>query len=85
MELIEWIFTVLSFIAFYFFISKKASQASFRIIGLLLSIVINILISIFTFSIGVFSLWFVNLIYVFLNGFGILNCYIEIKSKKAKI
>ena len=41
MELIEWAFTVLSFISFYFFISKKASQPSFRIIGLILSIIIS--------------------------------------------
>jgi hypothetical protein len=82
MELIEWVFTILSFIAFYFFISKKASLPSFRIIGLILSMVIAILMVIFTFSIGVLSLGVINTCYVFLNGYGVLNCYKEIKSNK---
>jgi len=82
MELIEWIFTILSFICFYFFVSKKASQPSFRIIGWVLSIIINFLVTIFTLSIGVLSLGIINLCYVFLNGYGIFNCYQEIKRKK---
>jgi len=82
MELIEWIFIILSFIAFYFFIGKKASQPSFRIIGWVISITINFLIAIFTLSIGVLSLGIINICYVFLNGYGILNCYTEIQKKK---
>ena len=82
MELIEWTFTILSFIAFYFFISKKASQPNYRIIGLILSIIIAILMAIFTFSIGVLSLGIINTCYIFLNGYGIYNCYKEIMSNK---
>lgn len=82
MEPIEWVFTILSFIAFYFFISKKASMPSYRLIGLILSTIINLLIAIFTFSIGVLSLGTINLIYVFLNGYGMLNCYLEIRKNK---
>ncbi len=82
MEPIEWIFTILSFIAFYFFISKKASQAKFRIIGLILSIIIAILMAIFSFSIEVLSLGVINICYIFLNGYGIYNCYKEIKLNK---
>ena len=85
MELIEWAFTILSFIAFYFFISKKASQPKFRIIGLILSIIISILMAIFSFSIGVLSLGIINTCYIFLNGYGIFNCYMEIKSNKKNI
>ena len=84
MELIEWIFTILSFIAFYFFISKKASLPSFRIIGLVLSTIINFLVAVFTLSIGVLSLGAINFIYVFLNAYGILNCYLEIKKNDNK-
>ncbi|MFX0072379.1 MAG: hypothetical protein ACFFAO_14940 [Candidatus Hermodarchaeota archaeon] len=82
MELIEWAFTILSFISFYFFISKKASEPSFRIIGLILSIIISILVSIFTFSIGVMSLAIINLLYVGLTAFGIFNCCLEIRRNK---
>jgi hypothetical protein len=46
---------------------------------LILSIIISILVSIFSFSIGVMSLAFINLCYVFLNGYGIYNCTKEIK------
>jgi len=81
MELIEWAFTILSFIAFYFFVSKKASQANFRIIGLVLSMIIGVLIAIFSFSIGVLSLGIINTCYIFLNGYGIFNCYKEIRLK----
>ena len=79
MEIIEWAFIILSFIAFYFFVSKNASNPSFRIIGLILSIIIVILISIFSFSIGVLSLALINLCYIFLNGYVIFNCFKEIK------
>ncbi len=82
MEPIEWTFTILSFIAFYFFISKRASAPSFRVIGLMMSIVINILVAIFTLSIGVLSLGLINIFYVFLNGYGILNCLLEIRKSK---
>lgn len=85
MEIIEWVFTILSFIAFYFFISKRASQPNFRIIGLIMSIIISILVSIFTFSIGVLSLAIIHLCYIFLNGYGILTCYLEIRKNKIKI
>ena len=84
MELIEWTFTILSFIAFYFFISKKASRPNYRIIGLILSIIIAILMAIFTLSIGVLSLGIINTCYIFLNGYGIYNCYKEIKIEKKK-
>ncbi|MFX1587586.1 MAG: hypothetical protein ACFFC1_05480, partial [Promethearchaeota archaeon] len=73
------VFTILSFIAFYFFISKRAGQANFRIIGLILSIIIAILMAIFSFSIEVLSLGVINTCYVFLNGYGIYNCFKEIK------
>ncbi|MFW9988792.1 MAG: hypothetical protein ACFFC3_09070 [Candidatus Odinarchaeota archaeon] len=82
MEIIEWIFTILSFFAFYFFVSKKASKPSFRIIGWIVSIIINFLIAIFTFSIGVISLGVINTFYVVLNGYGIFNCYYELKNNK---
>ena len=82
MELIELSFTILSIFAFYFFISKRASLPSFRIIGLIISIIINILVAIFTLSIGILSLGFINIFYVFLNGYGILNCYLEINKNK---
>ncbi len=85
MELIEWAFTILSFIAFYFFISKKASLPSFRIIGLIISIIISILVAIFTLSIGVLSIGIINICYIFLNGYGILNCYSEIKKNKNEV
>lgn len=85
MELIEWAFTILSFIASYFFISKKASQPSFRIIGLIMSIIISLLVSIFTFSIGVLSIAIINLCYIFLNGYGICNCCLEIRKKKKQL
>jgi len=85
MEPIEWVFTILSFIAFYFFISKRAGQAKFRIIGLILSIIIAILMAIFSFSIEVLSLGIINTCYVFLNGYGIYNCYKEIKLNKKKV
>jgi hypothetical protein len=80
---IEWAFTILSFIAFYFFFGKKASRPDFRLKGFILSIIISILTSIFAFSIGVFSLALINLSYVFLNAVGILNCWHEIKSQKS--
>ena len=82
MELIEWTFTILSFIAFYFFISKKASQPNFRIIGLILSMIIAILMAVFSFSIEVLSLGIINTCYIFLNGYGVFNCYKEIMSEK---
>lgn len=82
MELIEWVFTILSFVAFYFFVSKKAGQANFRIIGLILSSIIGILIAMFCFSIGVLSLAIINICYLFLNSYGIYNCWKEIKVKK---
>jgi hypothetical protein len=82
MELIEWIFTILSFVAYYFFIGKKASEPSFRLKGLLISDVIAILVSYFSFSIGVYSLAIMNLISVFFNGYGIRNCYLEMKSSR---
>ena len=85
MEIIEWAFIILSFIAFYFFVSKNASNHSFRIIGLILSIIIAILISIFSFSIGVLSLALINLCYIFLNGYGIFNCFKEIKLNRQKL
>lgn len=85
MEIIEWAFIILSFIAFYFFVSKKASNPSFRIIGLILSIIIAILISIFSFSIVVLSLALINLCYIFLNGYGIFNCFKEIKLNRQKL
>ncbi len=85
MELIEWAFTILSFIAFYFFISKRASQPSFRIIGLIMSIIISFLVSIFTFSIGVLSIAIINFCYIFLNGYGILNCYLEIRKNNRQL
>ncbi|MFX1329720.1 MAG: hypothetical protein ACFE91_16445, partial [Promethearchaeota archaeon] len=49
------------------------------IIGLILSIIIAILMAIFSFSIEVLSLGVINTCYVFLNGYGIYNCYKEIK------
>lgn len=82
MELIEWVFTILSFVAFYFFVSKKASQPNFRLIGWIIAIIINLLIAIFTFSIGVISLGIINSCYVALNGYGIFNCYSEMKKNK---
>ncbi len=82
MELIEWTFTILSFIAFYFFISKKAGQPNFRIIGLILSMIIAILMAVFSFSIEVLSLGIINTCYIFLNGYGVFNCYKEIMSEK---
>ena len=82
MELIEWTFTILSFIAFYFFISKKVSQPNFRIIGLILSMIIAILMAVFSFSIEVLSLGIINTCYIFLNGYGVFNCYKEIMSEK---
>lgn len=85
MEVIEWAFIILSFIAFYFFVSKNASKPRFRIIGLILSIIISILISIFSFSIGVLSLALINLCYVFLNAYGIFNCFKEIKSNRQNL
>jgi len=85
MEVIEWVFIILSFIAFYFFIGKKASKPSFRVIGFILSIIIAILITIFSFSIGVLSLAFINLCYVFLNGYGMFNCFKEIKSNRQNL
>lgn len=85
MDMIEWAFTILSFIAFYFFISKRASKPGFRIIGLILSIIISLLISIFAFSIGVLSIALINLSYIFLNGYGIVNCYLELRKSKLKI
>ncbi len=85
MEPIEWIFTIISFASFYFFVSKKAGEAKFRIIGLLLSIVINILVSIFSFSIGVLSIGIINACYVFLTSIGIINCYLEIKNNRIKL
>jgi len=84
MEPIEWVFTIISFASFYFFISKKAGEANFRIIGLLLSIVINILVSIFSFSIGVLSIGIINICYVFLTSIGIMNCYLEIKNNRIR-
>jgi hypothetical protein len=80
MQLIEWAFTILSFIAYYFFISKKASKPGFRIIGLILSLIIGILIAIFSFSIGVISVGILNICSFFLNSYGIFNCIKEIKS-----
>jgi len=68
MELIEWIFTILSFIAFYFFISKEASQPNFRMIGLILSLIIAILMAIFSFSNDIFSIGIINACYCVLNG-----------------
>ncbi|MFX1274478.1 MAG: hypothetical protein ACFFBP_01045 [Promethearchaeota archaeon] len=70
--------------AFYFFVSKKASQPNIRIIGWVMSIIINFLMAVFTLSIGVLSIGVINICYVFLNGYGILNCYIEIKKKDKK-
>lgn len=85
MEPIEWTFTILSFIAYYFFISKKAGQANFRIIGLILCLIIAFLTSLFCFSIGVMSLVIINGMSTIFNIYGIYNCYNEIKDKKEKI
>lgn len=79
MEPIEWVFTILSFVAFYFFISKKASQPSYRLIGLVISILISLLMAIFAFSINVLSIAIINIVYIGLNGYGILNCILEIR------
>ena len=85
MEFIEWAFTILSFIAFYFFISKKASQPCFRIIGWIISIIINLLMALFTLSIGVLSLGVINICYVFLNGYGIFTCYVEMNKEMSEV
>jgi len=85
MEFIEWTFTSLSFISFYFFISKKASYPSFRIIGWIISIVINSLMALFILSIGVLSLGVINICYVFLDGFGIFTCYVDINREIVKL
>lgn len=85
MEVIEWVFIILSFIAFYFFIGKNASKPNFRVIGFILSIIIAILITIFSFSIGVLSLALINLCYVFLNGYGMFNCFKEIKLNRQNL
>jgi len=84
LEPIEWAFTILSFIAFYFFFGKKASQPSFRLKGFVLSVIISILMSIFCFSIGVLSIAIINIIYTFLNLIGIYNCYNESRSNTLK-
>ncbi len=85
MDVIEWKFTVLSFISFFFFISKKASQPSFRIIGWIISIIINLLLALFTLSIGVLSLRVINIFYVFLDGYGIFTCYVEINREFVRL
>ena len=85
MEFIEWTFTFLSFISFYFFISKKASHPSFRIIGWIISIIINLLMALFTLSIGVLSLGVINICYVFLNGYGIFTCYVEMNKEMSEV
>jgi len=82
MEIIEWVFTILSFIAYYFFISKKANKPNFRIIGLILSMVISILISIFSFSIGVISIGILNICSLILTGYGIYTCSLQILRAK---
>ena len=85
MEPIEWAFTIISFIAYYFFISKKAGQANFRVIGLILSLLVALLTSIFCFSIGVISLVIINGASIIFSFYGIYNCYKKIKVKKEKI
>lgn len=85
MEPIEWTFTILSFIAYYFFISKKAGQANFRVIGLSLCLLIALLTSLFCFSIGVMSLVIINGVSSIFNIYGIYNCYKEIKANKAEV
>ncbi|MBD3255300.1 MAG: hypothetical protein GF383_09420 [Candidatus Lokiarchaeota archaeon] len=82
MQLIEWAFTILSFVSFYFFIGKRASKANFRLIGFLLSIIISILLSIFSFSIGVLSIGIIQLCYIFLSSYGMINCILEIRKNK---
>ena len=85
MEPIEWTFTILSFIAYYFFISKKAGQANFRVIGLSLCLFIAFLTSLFCFSIGVMSLVIINGVSSIFNIYGIYNCYKEIKVKRVEV
>jgi len=82
MEPIEWTFTILSFIAYYFFISKKAGQANFRIIGLSLCLLIAFLTCLFLISIEVLSLLILNIISIIFNSYGIFNCYREIKANQ---
>ncbi|MCP4762418.1 MAG: hypothetical protein GY870_11605 [archaeon] len=85
MEPIEWVFTILSFVAYYFFISKKAGQANFRIIGLSLCLIVASMTSIFCFSIGVMSLVIINGVSIVFNLYGIYNCYKEIRVKKTEV
>jgi hypothetical protein len=85
MELIEWVFTILSFIAYYFFISKKANQANFRLIGFILSLIIVFLMILFCFSIGLLSLVIINGVSLVFNAYGIYTCYREMMSKEAEV
>jgi len=85
MEPIEWAFTILSFVAYYFFISKKASQANFRLIGFILSLIIVFLMLLFCFSIGVMSLVIINGISCVFNAYGIYTCYKEMISKRFEV
>ena len=85
MEPIEWVFTILSFIAYYFFISKKANQANFRLIGFILSLIIVLLMIFFCFSIGVMSLVIINGISFVFNGYGIYTCYKEMMGNRAEV
>jgi hypothetical protein len=40
--------------------------------------------ALFTLSIGVLSLGVINICYVFLNGYGIFTCYVEMNKESVK-
>ena len=79
MELIEWIFIILTFIVYYFFIGEKANKSTCRLIGWTICLFSGVLMTIYCFSINSWSLFFVNLVGCIFSIYAVYECYKEIK------
>lgn len=81
MEPIELVFTVLTFITYYFFMGKKANNPTFRAIGWTICLVAGVLTAVYCAFIGVFSLFLINVIGIIFSGYAIYECCREIKKR----
>lgn len=79
---IEWAFTVLTFVSFYFLTDKYASDPKRRIYGFVIGIVASILQIIFLLSKGIISMPLISIFFIFMRINGIKNCKKEIENNE---
>lgn len=79
---IEWIFTILTFVSFYFLIDKYASDPQRRIYGFAIGIIASVLQIIFLLSKGIISMPLISVFFILMRIKGIKNCSNELKDKK---